>query len=436
MSLSMSLGVAACKGLGDEPLPSGVADPTMVANAEGARGLAASTHAAFQTALVTYIRESGLLTDELQANDRGVVANPGAIGDADLSVDSRHLPEQATAYAIAVSYPALHLVRTQAQEAIAALEKYVPDSSNGLRGALYAWQGYAEVLLADLYCSGVPLSHVNFQHDYTYAPSSTTAQVYEHAIVLFDSAMALASDSAPVVGLASVGKGRALLALGRYADAAQAVSAVPVDFQYADSILACNLGCPGTAGQATLGLSNDMSVGNLEGGNGRPYISSHDPRTAVLDDPVGTTQYGYAIWYPVKYPDNSVNPIVVASGTEAQLIQAEAALQAGQSDTWLQILNTLRASNPLTSDMPAIVDPGTFDTRVDTLFAERAAWLFLTGERQGDLRRLVNLYHRPSASVYPSGAYPGIGTYGTNIDMPIPASELANPYFTGCLRRD
>jgi hypothetical protein len=86
--------------------------------------------------------------------------------------------------------------------------------------------------------------------------------------------------------------------------------------------------------------------------------------------------------------------------------------------------------------MPAIVDPGTTSARVDTLFTERAAWLFLTGQRQADLRRLVNIYHRSSQSTYPIGAYPGIGGYGTNIDIPIPSSEYLNPHYQGCLRRD
>ena len=34
-------------------------------------------------------------------------------------------------------------------------------------------------------------------------------------------------------------------------------------------------------------------------------------------------------------------------------------------------------------------DPGTPDGRVDLLFHERAFWLYLTGHRQGDLRRLI-----------------------------------------------
>jgi hypothetical protein len=431
--------LAACGNLSDQLLPAGTADPGMVENAVGARGMAADARLEFQLGLTYDINAAGLLTDEMPAASRGAKEVLGSISDGDIAMDSRQLPEQSTIQSgnAGNAYLHLHYARTRAQEAIGALLTYAPDSSTRLRGALYAWEGYAEVMLADLFCSGVPLSYVTYQHDFTYAPSSTTAQVYEHAITLFDSALTLASDSAPISGLASVGKGRALLDLGRYADAAQAVANVPSDFGYADSIMVCLYGtCPSVVANTRASLAIVAGVSDVEGIHGRPFISGHDPRTAVLSNPVTTTPYGFQVWWPAKYTRNAVNPIVVASGIEAQLIRAEAALQAGDTDGWLATLNALRSQNAITSGMPAIVDPGTFDMRVDTLFAERAAWLFLTGTRQGDLRRLVNLYHRSSQTTYPSGAYPGIGTYGNNIDIPIPPQELDNPYFKGCLRRD
>jgi hypothetical protein len=77
---------------------------------------------------------------------------------------------------------------------------------------------------------------------------------------------------------------------------------------------------------------------------------------------------------------------------------------------------------------------------VDLLFRERAYWLYATGTRQGDLRRLVRQYHRDKNTLYPRGAYAGVGSYGDFIDAPIPISgsysESPNPYFHGCLSRD
>jgi len=74
---------------------------------------------------------------------------------------------------------------------------------------------------------------------------------------------------------------------------------------------------------------------------------------------------------------------------------------------------------------------------VDLLFQERGYWLFLTGHRQGDLRRLVRVYGRDPERVYPTGRYPGaFNIYGTDVTAPIPGAErLSNPLFTGCRSR-
>ena len=73
------------------------------------------------------------------------------------------------------------------------------------------------------------------------------------------------------------------------------------------------------------------------------------------------------------------------------------------------------------------------------VYDERAYWLFLTGHRQGDLRRLVRVYGVPQNEVYPSGFFPlgGKQEYGTYTNIPIPNSERAiNTKFKGCLNRD
>ena len=49
---------------------------------------------------------------------------------------------------------------------------------------LLALEGYTEVLLAELYCSGIPLSTVDYRGDYTLRPGSSTEQVFAHAAAL------------------------------------------------------------------------------------------------------------------------------------------------------------------------------------------------------------------------------------------------------------
>jgi hypothetical protein len=299
-------------------------------------------------------------------------------------------------------------------------------------------------MLADFFCSGIPLSTLDFQGDFTYQAGLTTDQVYEHAVTLFDSALALAADSVPLASLARVGQGRAYLNLGQYINAEQAVNGIPVGFQYADSILSCGLAtaCPGfgsVASDSTLKfsyalftLSTRGSVADLEGGAGLPFISSGDPRTAVITQTSSLSSF--PIYWPAKYNISGVSVIPVATGIEAQLIAAEAAIHAGHGSTAIAMLNALRQDSTLTASLPDISDPMNDSADVDTLFAERAEWLFLTGQRQGDLRRLIRQYQR--INVYPSGAYPGLGAYGDFVDDPIPNGEFNNPLFHGCLSRD
>jgi hypothetical protein len=145
-------------------------------------------------------------------------------------------------------------------------------------------------------------------------------------------------------------------------------------------------------------------------------------------------------------------PFVVANGIEARLIEAEAALRANPSSPqWLTILNTLRTSGADgMSGLATLSDPGATLTgatataaRVELLFQERAYWLFLTGHRQGDLRRLLRQYSqyapfRSEQLVYPTGVYtaPGTGRYGSDVNIPIPITEYANPDYHGCLDRN
>jgi len=124
---------------------------------------------------------------------------------------------------------------------------------------------------------------------------------------------------------------------------------------------------------------------------------------------------------------------VVASGIEARLIEAEAALHGGDPN-WLTTVNTLRTL----VNLPSLAMPATPDAKLDTLYQERAFWLYLTGRRLGDLRRLMRNYGRSAESVFPTGAYPLGGVYGAATSIPYVEAneEQYNPHITsGCQAR-
>jgi len=64
------------------------------------------------------------------------------------------------------------------------------------------------------------------------------------------------------------------------------------------------------------------------------------------------------------------------------------------------------------------------------MFRERAFWMYLTGHRLGDLRRLVRQYGRGEESVYPTGAYHKQGlTRGGQAALRVPQPEENNPKY-------
>jgi hypothetical protein len=82
--------------------------------------------------------------------------------------------------------------------------------------------------------------------------------------------------------------------------------------------------------------------------------------------------------------------------------------------------------------------PTTQAAAVDMLFKERAYWLYLTGHRLGDMRRLIRQYSRTAATVFPIGNVryrPGL-TYGSDVNLIIPFAERNNPKFNGCVDRN
>ena len=94
------------------------------------------------------------------------------------------------------------------------------------------------------------------------------------------------------------------------------------------------------------------------------------------------------------------------------------------------------------SPMPPLAAPASPAAAVDLLFNERAHWLWATGHRLNDLRRLVRAtgtrggYGRAENTVFPNGPYFMNGlTYGTDVNYPIPLDEQNNPHFTQCLDR-
>jgi hypothetical protein len=290
--------------------------------------------------------------------------------------------------------------------------------------------GYSYLLFAEHFCSGVPFSTLT-DDGIQYGQPQSRTEILAIALAKFDSALtfANANQNEELANLAMVGRGRVLLNQGNFAQAAAAVVTVPTNFEYVIE------GSDNSARQNN-GIWNytvnffGFSVPEREGTNGLPYRSANDPRVPYFDS--GDVGFDGETPYFVqdKYPGMDANT-VLASGIEARLIEAEAALQANNTGSFLNLINTLRQGAGLTT----VSLPGTQATQVDLLFRERAFWMYLTGHRLGDLRRLVRQYGRAQDAVFPTGTYHKGGAYGSDVNFPVSSDERNNPNFESCLDR-
>lgn len=378
--------------------------------------------------------------------------------NADFSSDRINADQRLTDAAASWNYGPVTQSRGFVRDAITAMKKVNPDST-GLIGELYAELAFFEMTLADNYCNGIPLGHTIDGVSTNGAPL-TIAQVYDSASAHLDTAILLSAKTADagavyVNRMARIWKARVLIDQAKYAEAATFVSAaaVPTTYIY-DMTFSAVSGANGMWGlnNSTARISVADSFDVIGGvvttvKNALPFASANDPRVPVqngdLSSPKVPPEDGVTrpFYISLLYKGN-FDPLVLASGVDARLYEAEAKLAASDIPGMMTILNALRtgAARPqlgITTipAMSALATPATKDDAVTLLFREKAFWTFGRGQRLPDLRRLVRQYGRTDAQVFPTGQYFKGGTYGPDENFPVPSSEQVNPLFTSCLDR-
>lgn len=421
----------ACGSVLDTSDPTLITDSDM-ANSGGANAQRASVVSAFNSAVLSGDQGTSLIGLEALFTDEWMYDQSVAqVSNIKAMLDTRDTAKY-LAYNASVRDPflgPLTAIVAAASIALPDIRNYTPDSLRGdYLAQVYALRGYAMVQMAEDLCSGFPINEVRDGRSY-YSPPYTTQAALQYAVATLDTALASGRDSTRFLDLARVLKGRALLDLGQYDQAQAAVADVSTDFVYqtdAFGNILFNTGFP----------FSPMAVGNRDGGNGLPFAAARDPRVVTVFKRMRfhrtADTVSDSLRDQTKYPATA-SSVTIASGIEARLIEAEAALHDNNPTTWLDILNTLR-SEAITPAMPALVDPGAA-TRVDTLFKERAFWLYLTGHRLGDMRRMIHQYARPDSTVFPWGTHLFGVPFGkaTSIPFVLAAAAQYNPNITtGC----
>ena len=347
----------------------------------------------------------------------------------------------------------LNRARLSAEQATQLLRQYNPTGPAAELAEMYFVQAYVENIVAEHYCNGLVFSTVENGAEQL-GDRITNVVAYERALAHADSGLALITGTTALDvrtrNALRVVRGRILMNLNRPADAATAVNGVATNFRYemlhsatsnANAIWSYN------------NLNRRYSVGNSEGTNGLNFATAADPRlpTCQGGDPAcrtaGVTQARRDDLTPLRFDVQLLwpareTPVPIASGVEARLIEAEAQLRAGNTAGSLATLNALRAptgaGSGLVTGLAPLTDAGSEAARVNQLFRERAFWMFGTGHRVGDLRRLVRQSNRAANTVFPTGNWNKGGTYGNDVNFPIPQAEENNPNVAGqgCLDRN
>lgn len=464
LALGALAGITACSttDLLEAKDPS-IIDPTSVQSAAGAVAVRNGALARLRTA--TANGEStwlfgGLLVDEW-ATSSTFVQND--------ETDQRQI--QLNNSTVNAELRALYRVRTAANQAIALLTKYKPTPAADI-AEMYFARGFAEMQLASDFCNGIPLSD-GAGEVVTLGKPLPVKDVFAVAVASFDSALAIANGTSAadvaIFRAASIGKARALLGGGKTnaAAAAAAVAGIPTTYRY--DVTASLTGGDNTLWNQPASSSRYVVGDSLQGNNRSILVRNAIPFFAAKDRRVPAryriasngrdtvkAQDGGTFVIMVDSLWGQTSAVALTHGLDARLIEAEAALAAGNPAGMMTILNALRATpiqitapSPTatgthpgwtTPVMPALADPGTQRGREDLLFREMAFWQFGRGHRLGDLRRLIRDYGRlpdgSDAGGFPIGQHYKGGVFAGDLNLPVTTDEqIGNPNFTACLDR-
>jgi len=455
-AFGLALPVAACSTstLLDAPIPT-VIDPSAVNSAAGAdalrigavgrlRGMTAGSGSGDSPWMF-----AGLLTDEWKSSDTFSQRN---------ETDQRSVQESNAN--LTPILRDLYRARNSAHEAINALVTYGPSALPAPLpaadiGQMYFIEGLAETYLAEWFCNGTPIGDASTGIPISGGPLMNS-DLFTLANAHFDSALATttAADAftVSIKNAASIAKGRALLGLGMFPQAAAAVAGIPTNYQLLATFSLTSgsnqiWALSPSAKRWTVGDSFDVTGIIL---NALPFASAKDPRVPVTGTTLGTSPAGRGfdgstnLVFPTLWGRTDGTPIL--NGIDARLIEAEARYQANDIPGMMAILNALRAtSQNLGSNngvavnsgvMAPLVTPATPAATVDLLFREKAFWTFSRGQRLGDLRRLIRQYGRNQNVVFPTGPFFKGGVYGTDVNFPVTVDEQNNPLFKACLDRN
>lgn len=304
-------------------------------------------------------------------------------------------------------YEPLSTSRWMADDALRRLDEWgdaqVPDRTE-LTAKAAAMAGYSLTLLGEAMC-GAALDQ---------GPELGPAELFAMAEDRFSRAIeaAGAAGAADIGNLARVGRARARLNLGQKAEAAADAAQVPEGFLYEFAYSGADAS---TENKLYVLMQRELMATVEEPYRNMAFQGQPDSRVQVIDLGLQGPGTDIDMWSAMKYPTIE-SPVAVATWEEAQLIMAEAALDAGQLQSAVDIFNVLHDRVGL----PPFASNDGAEIR-DQLIYERRAELFLEGQHMQDIERFnLPLVPAPGTPFYHGGVY------GDQICFPLPEVEYLN----------
>lgn len=388
----------------------------------------------FSEAVDDYVLYAGLFTDEFIL---------GGTFPTREEVDRREIPHENTSVREDTTEP-LQISRFSADNARTAFGDAVTDppadfsdtdlarAEEGLMFAQY-FAAYTRMLLAEQYCETA----------IAVGPFQTSNQLMAEALALFETAEATAAGvedqdfeaSATIEIAARVGQARAHMWLGQYAEALADAQRVPDDFVYEidyssnsfqqyNEVAGWTWALSGFTSTArwTIGWTNNNQIRR---GEVWPYFQEWvDAGMITVDAPVPLFNESIPAANAPNIYRNADDPIVAASGYEADMYEAEVLLRQGNDGGAETIVNARRADWGLAGiDLPA----GTVQDWGDEMAREYARAMWLTGHRQGVLRRFATEGATAPTDLRAAPTGAGIDLY----PPPFPATLAENPATRG-----
>jgi hypothetical protein len=281
-----------------------------------------------------------------------------------------------------------------------------------------AYEAWSQLLIAEAFCETV-FSSIKGE-TIEWGTKITRAQALDSAVARFTSAITTAQGVGGVAAdsiryLSLVGRARANQDKGSMAAARADAVLVPAAFVW-------NVTASNNNTRRQNRVFQESNTGQVPsssvGARYRQASYTSDPRIKVVNRGAFSSGTNVPLWAQNKYPAVT-SPIPVASGTEMQLLIAEADIATNRANT-LAIIATMRAAGA-----QAAYTGTTAAQDKDEIIDQRRRALFLTGTHLGDLIRYDLTLTPAAGSLAPWNQQFGPDK-GSQLCMPLPQVEILN----------